>query len=158
VAVEIAPGLEVPDAEIEFAWIRSPGPGGQNVNKVATALQLRFNAAGSSLLDDGARTRLATLAGRRLARDGWLVLSAHRHRTQEGNRRDALERLAELIVAARIRITRAGARRQEAAHRHQAAARPPAGRLAICGATNVGVVSNLATRPAAASDSAARCR
>jgi ribosome-associated protein len=105
VAVEIAPGLELPDAEIEFAWIRSPGPGGQNVNKVATALQLRFNAAGSSILDDGARTRLATLAGRRLARDGWLVISAHRHRTQEGNRRDAFDRLAELIVAARIRPT-----------------------------------------------------
>jgi ribosome-associated protein len=105
VTVEIAPGLEVPDAEIEFAWIRSPGPGGQNVNKVATALQLRFNAAASSILDDGARTRLATLAGRRLARDGWLVISAHRHRTQQGNRRDAFDRLAELIVAARIRPT-----------------------------------------------------
>ena len=101
--MEIATGLEVPDAELEFAYIRSPGPGGQNVNKVASAVQLRFNAAQSVVLDAWSRTRLATLAGRRLNRDGWLVLSAHRHRTQEGNRRDALERLAEIIVAARER-------------------------------------------------------
>lgn len=101
--IEIAPGLEVPDSELEFEFIRSPGPGGQNVNKVASALQLRFDAARSTLLDDGSRARLATLAGRRLTRDGWLVISAHRHRTQEGNRRDALERLAELILQARVR-------------------------------------------------------
>jgi ribosome-associated protein len=101
--VEIAPGLDVPDAELEIDYIRSPGPGGQNVNKVASAVQLRFDAARSSLLDDWARTRFATLAGRRLTRDGWLVLTAHRHRTQEANRRDAFERLAELIVQARIR-------------------------------------------------------
>ena len=101
--IEIAPGLEVPDAELEFAPIRSPGPGGQNVNKVASALQLRFHAAASVLLDEHSRARFATLAGRRLTREGWLVLTAHRHRTQEGNRRDALARLAELILAARIR-------------------------------------------------------
>ncbi len=102
-AVEIAPGLEVPDAELVFEFIRSPGPGGQNVNKVASALQLRFEAARSSVLDEESRARLATLAGRRLNRDGWLVIAAHRHRTQEGNRRDALERLAELILQARVR-------------------------------------------------------
>ncbi len=101
--IEIAAGIEVPDAELEFAYIRSPGPGGQNVNKVASAVQLRFNAGQSVILDDWSRTRLATLAGRRLNKDGWLVLSAHRHRTQEGNRRDALERLGELIAAARER-------------------------------------------------------
>jgi ribosome-associated protein len=100
---EIAPGLEVPDAELEFSYIRAPGPGGQNVNKVASAVQLRFHAAGSSVLDDWSRARFATLAGRRLTREGWLVLTAHRHRTQEANRRDALERLAELILSARER-------------------------------------------------------
>jgi len=101
--VEIVAGLEVPDVELEFAYIRSPGPGGQNVNKVASAVQLRYHAAASVLLDDWSRARLATLAGRRLNRDGWVVLSAHRHRTQEANRRDAFERLAELIHAARER-------------------------------------------------------
>jgi len=101
--VLVAPGLEIPDDELEFAYIRSPGPGGQNVNKVASAVQLRFHAAASTVLDDWSRTRLATLAGRRLTREGWLVLAAHRHRTQEANRRDALERLAELVMAARER-------------------------------------------------------
>ena len=101
--IEIEPGLEAPDSELEFVYIRSPGPGGQNVNKVASAVQLRFHAAESTLLDDWSRARFATLAGRRLSRDGWLVLSAHRHRNQEGNRRDALARLAELITTARER-------------------------------------------------------
>jgi ribosome-associated protein len=103
VAVELVPGLLVPDAEIGIDYIRSPGPGGQNVNKLATAVQLRFDVAGSSVLDDWSRTRLATLAGRRLTREGWLVITAHRHRTQEANRRDAMERLADLIQQARVR-------------------------------------------------------
>jgi ribosome-associated protein len=107
--VEIAPDLEVPDAEIEIRYIRSPGPGGQNVNKLSTAVQLFFDAAHSTLLDAPSRQRLAALAGRRLTRDGVLVLAAHRHRTQEGNRRDAFARLAELIIAARVapRVRRA---------------------------------------------------
>jgi ribosome-associated protein len=103
VGIEIAPGLVIPDDELEFDYIRSPGPGGQNVNKVATAVQLRYNAGASTVLDDWSRTRLATLAGRRMTKDGWVVLSAHRLRTQEGNRRDALERLGALIAEARLR-------------------------------------------------------
>jgi ribosome-associated protein len=103
VAVELVPGIVVPDGEIGLDYIRSPGPGGQNVNKLATAVQLRFDVAGSTVLDEWSRARLATLAGRRLTRDGWIVLTAHRHRTQEANRRDAFERLAELIVRARVR-------------------------------------------------------
>ena len=101
--VEIAPGLVVPDDELVYDYIRAPGPGGQNVNTVATAVQLRFNAGGSVLLDDWTRSRIATLAGRRMTKDGWIVLTAHRLRTQEGNRRDAEGRLAELIVGARER-------------------------------------------------------
>ncbi|HUO80536.1 MAG TPA: alternative ribosome rescue aminoacyl-tRNA hydrolase ArfB [Steroidobacteraceae bacterium] len=101
--VELGAGIVVPDAELEFDYIRAPGPGGQNVNKVASAVQLRFNAAASTLLDEYSRARIGTLAGRRLTRDGWIVLTAHRHRTQEANRRDALERLAGLITAARQR-------------------------------------------------------
>ena len=99
--IEIAPGLWIPENELEFHFIRSPGPGGQNVNKVASALQLRFAAATTTVLDAPGRQRLAGLAGRRLAQDGWLVLTAHRLRTQEGNRRDAFERLTELIRQAR---------------------------------------------------------
>lgn len=99
--VEIAPGLWVPDDELELRWIRSPGPGGQNVNKVASALQLRFAASTTRLLDEPSRRRFEALAGRRLAQDGWLVLTAHRLRTQEGNRRDAFARLAELVMEAR---------------------------------------------------------
>jgi ribosome-associated protein len=101
--VEIGAGIVVPDNELEFDYIRAPGPGGQNVNKVASAVQLRFNAAASTILDEWSRTRLGTLAGRRLTREGWIVLAAHRHRTQEANRRDALERLADLITRARER-------------------------------------------------------
>src|SRR5208282_6569871 len=97
--LKIARNISLGAGELDEQFIRSPGPGGQNVNKVATAVQLRFNAGASVILDEWARARLATLAGRRLTREGWLVLAAHRHRTQEGNRRDALERLAELIAA-----------------------------------------------------------
>jgi ribosome-associated protein len=105
VAIELASGRRVPDEELQFDYIRSPGPGGQNVNKVASAVQLRFNVRGSTCLDEWTRQRLGILAGRRMTRDGWLVLTAHRHRTQENNRRDALERLSELIEEASHRPT-----------------------------------------------------
>ncbi len=86
--------------EISFDFFRSSGPGGQNVNKVSTAVRLRFNLRGSSVLPEGVKTRLAALAGSRLTTEGFLVIEAQRHRTQEGNRRDALERLGELISRA----------------------------------------------------------
>ncbi|MHB8834109.1 MAG: alternative ribosome rescue aminoacyl-tRNA hydrolase ArfB [Candidatus Methylomirabilia bacterium] len=84
--------------EVSFDYYRSSGPGGQNVNKVSTAVRLRFNLRGSRLLPEGVKSRLAVLAGSRLTTDGVLVIEAQRHRTQEGNRRDALERLGELVA------------------------------------------------------------
>ena len=86
--------------ELSFDFFRSSGPGGQNVNKVSTAVRLRFNLRGSRLLPDGVKTRLVALAGSRLTTEGILVIEAQRHRTQEGNRRDALGRLDELIARA----------------------------------------------------------
>ena len=83
--------------ELSFDFFRSSGPGGQNVNKVSTAVRLRFNLRGSRVLPGGVKDRLAVLAGARLTSEGVLVIEAHRHRTQEGNRRDALARLSELI-------------------------------------------------------------
>jgi ribosome-associated protein len=92
--------LQVPPDEYELAWTRTPGPGGQNVNKLATACQLRFRIGGTTLLDEAGRERLRRLAGRRLTQDDELLIDAHRHRTREANRRDALERLEGLLEAA----------------------------------------------------------
>jgi ribosome-associated protein len=94
--------LEIPEGEYELAFTRAPGPGGQNVNKLATACQLRFHVGGSGLLDAASKERLRRLAGRRLTREDVLLIEAHRHRTQEANKRDAVERLATLIAAARV--------------------------------------------------------
>jgi len=91
----------IPAGEYTLAFVRSPGPGGQNVNKVSTACELRFHVGASSLLDEAGKARLRVLAGRRLTRGDELVLEAHRHRTQEGNRRDAIARLEALVEQAR---------------------------------------------------------
>lgn len=94
--------LGIPPSEYSLAWIRSPGPGGQNVNKLATSCQLRFAVGSTTLLDEPARERLRGLAGRRLTRGDEILIEAHRYRTREANRRDALGRLAELIATARV--------------------------------------------------------
>ncbi|MGB8278038.1 MAG: alternative ribosome rescue aminoacyl-tRNA hydrolase ArfB [Methylovirgula sp.] len=94
----IAPGLAIDESEIAFAFLRASGPGGQNVNKVETAVQLRFDVRHSPSLDDYVKRRLEKLAGSRLTQEGVLVLTAQRFRSQERNRADALERLRQLVI------------------------------------------------------------
>jgi ribosome-associated protein len=99
----VADGVVFDDRELEWDFIRSSGPGGQNVNKVATAVQLRFDAGRSRGLPEDVRERLIRLAGRRMTSDGFLVIHARRFRSQEGNRKDALARLEDLIRRALVR-------------------------------------------------------
>ncbi len=98
--IEITPTLRLDDSEVQLDFIRSSGPGGQNVNKVATAVQLRFDVRRSPSLEPEVKERLAKLAGSRMTEDGVLVLDAHRFRTQEQNRVDAINRLVALIQKA----------------------------------------------------------
>jgi ribosome-associated protein len=98
--LRVTPSLEIPESELHESFVRAPGPGGQNVNKVATAVMLRFDAARSTALTEAMRTRLATLAGRRMTDEGVIVIIANRHRTQPRNREDARQRLAELLARA----------------------------------------------------------
>jgi ribosome-associated protein len=89
--------ITIDEREIHLQFIRASGPGGQKVNKVATAVQLRFDAAHSPSLSEDVRDRLLRLAGKRMTREGFLVIDARRFRTQEQNRQDALGRLVDLI-------------------------------------------------------------
>ena len=101
-ALRVTPQIIIEDSELEESFIQASGPGGQNVNKVATAVQLRFDVVRSPSLPEDVRQRLTALAGRRLTQNGVLVLTARNHRTQERNREEARERLAELIRQAAI--------------------------------------------------------
>lgn len=128
--------LQVPEDEYELAWSRAPGPGGQNVNKLATACQLRFRVGSTRLLDEAGRERLRRLAGRRLTQEDELLIDAHRYRTREANRRDALERLAQLVEAASrvprtrrpTRPTRASKERRIESKKHRQATKRLRGR------------------------------
>lgn len=101
-AIEVTPHLAIPDSDLSLSFVRGSGPGGQNVNKVASAVQLRFDLAGTAALTESVKARLRALAGRRLTDDGAILIIARNHRTQEANRRDAAERLSELIRLALV--------------------------------------------------------
>lgn len=127
--IAITPTIALDPREVRFEPLRASGPGGQNVNKVETAVQLRFDVARSRSLPEDVRLRLAALAGRRVSSEGVLVITAQRYRSQERNRADALERLADLVRrAARpetprrpTRPTRASRERRLAAKASRAA-------------------------------------
>jgi ribosome-associated protein len=98
----ITPDLLIPESEIEEKFVRATGPGGQNINKVATAVQLRFDVQHSPSLPEAVRARLLRLAAKRVTAEGILVIEAHQFRTQEENRQDARQRLVALLQKAAI--------------------------------------------------------
>jgi ribosome-associated protein len=134
--LEVTPTLLIPDQALEEHFVRASGPGGQNVNKVATAVQLRFDPARAGLAND-VRERLRALAGSRMTGEGLIVIDARSHRTQSQNRDEARERLADLIRRALVpprrrrktRPTRGSAERRVASKKHRAEQKRTRGRF-----------------------------
>lgn len=105
-SIHVAPGIDLDESELKWDFVRASGPGGQNVNKVATAVQLRFDAAHSPALPEDVRARLMRLAGKRMSEDGVLVIEARETRSQTRNREAALAQLVDLVRRATIQPKR----------------------------------------------------
>lgn len=117
--IPIAPGIAFDPSELEETFVRASGPGGQNVNKVSSAVQVRLDLRRPGSLPEALRARAERLAGNRLTADGVLVVTAQRHRSQERNRQDALERVVALLRAAAVRPVRRVATKPSAAARRR---------------------------------------
>ena len=125
--IEVTSSVKIYENEIKLDFIRASGPGGQNVNKIASSVQLRFDVRNTSSLDPDVKERLIKLAGSRVTEEGILIIDAHRYRTQEQNRQDAIDRLVSLVRRAaekpkarkRTRPTAASKQRRLEAKRHR---------------------------------------
>ncbi len=117
--IRVTPSIVLDEREIGESFIRASGPGGQNVNKVSSAVQLRFDVRRSPSLSGEVKTRLTRLAGRRMTNDGVIIITAQRHRSQDNNRKDALDRLLDLIRQAAIRPAMRKATKPSRAARHK---------------------------------------
>lgn len=128
--IHITDNISLHESEIQLDFIRASGPGGQNINKVSSAVQLRFDAARSPALSDAVRTRLKRLSGQRMTAEGILIIKAQRYRTQDRNREDAIERLIALIrKAAQIPKPRRRTKPSAAATQKRLAAKRRRGKI-----------------------------